>query len=95
VKRSNEARAAGLAAERARAAEAERAAEVRRAEAFVRDRLARLGRIRLGLLQDVWRDEGGDPWTIRPAVEALGCRVERLPEYENEPFVFPPAEEVA
>jgi hypothetical protein len=95
VKRSNEARAAGLAAERARAAEAERAAEVRRAEAFVRDGLARLGRIRLGLLQDVWRDEGGDPWTIRPAVEALGCRVERLPEYENEPFVFPPAEEVA
>ncbi len=95
VKRSNEARAAGLAAERARAAEAEKSAAMRRAEAFVRDKLAFLGRVRLELLQDVWRDEGGDPRTIPVAVEALGCRVERLPEFGNERFVYPPAEEVA
>jgi hypothetical protein len=95
VERGHEARVAGIAAERARAAEATKAADVRRAEKFVRDKLALLGRIRLGLLQDVWRDEGGDPWTIPAAVEALGCRVERLPEHGNRRFVFPPAEEVA
>lgn len=95
IKKSHEARDAGLVAEAERAAAAAKAEEQKRAEAFVRDRLAALGRIRLELLRDVWHGEGGDPWTIPAAVEALGCRVERLPEYENRRFVFPPAEEVA
>jgi hypothetical protein len=95
VKRSREQREAGLAAIEQRAAEASKSDEQRRAEAFVQDRLKALGRIRLALLQDIWRDEGGDPWTIPAAVEALGCRVENLPEYGNRRFVFPPAEAVA
>ena len=95
VKRSREQRRAGLAAEARRAAEATKAEEQRRAEAFVRDRLAALGRIRLGLLRDIGRDAGFDPWTTTAAVEAMGCRVERLPEYEDAEFVFPPAEAVA
>ena len=95
VKRSREQRRAGLAAEARRAAEATKAEEQRRAEAFVRDRLAALGRIRLGLLRDIGRDAGFDPWTTTAAVEAMGCRVERLPEYEDAEFVFPPAEKVA
>ncbi|MDP9477286.1 MAG: hypothetical protein M3R38_16665, partial [Actinomycetota bacterium] len=95
IRRSREQRAAGLSEMAKRAAEAKRAEERRRAEAFVRDKLAALGRIRLALLQDIWRDEGGDPWTIPQAVEALGCRVEELPEFGNRRFVFPPAERVA
>jgi hypothetical protein len=69
--------------------------EQRRAEAFVRDRVRELGRIRLALLQDIWRDTGGDPWSIPPAVEALGYRVDRLPEFDNRRFVFAPVEGVA
>jgi len=95
VKRSHEARQAGLAAIAERAAAAAKTEELRRAEAFVRDRLRELGRIRLALLQDIWRDAGGDPWTIPKAVEALGYSVEELPEYGNRRFVFPPAESVA
>jgi hypothetical protein len=95
IKRSREARAAGLAAEAERAAAAARAEEQRRAEAFVRDRLRELGRIRLALLQDIWRDEGGDAWTIPQVVKAMGYRVEELPEFDNRRFVFPPAEEAA
>jgi hypothetical protein len=95
IKRSHEQRLAGLAAQRERAAAAARAAEQRRAEAFVRDRLRELGRIRLALLQDIWRDEGGDPWTIPAAVEVLGCRVEELPKFDNRRFVFAPLEGAA
>jgi hypothetical protein len=95
IKRSRESKAAGLAAIEERAAAAARAEELRKAEAFVRERLRELGRIRLALLQDIWHDAGGDPWTIPKAVEALGCRVERLVEYDNRQFVFPPAERVA
>jgi len=95
VKRSREQRRAGLAAEARRAAEATKAEEQRCSSAFVRDRLAALGRIRLGLLRDIGRDAGFDPWTTTAAVEAMGCRVERLPEYEDAEFVFPPAEKVA
>jgi hypothetical protein len=69
--------------------------ELRKAETFVRDRLAELGRIRLALLQDIWHDAGGDPWSIPRAVEALGCRVEELPEFDNRRFVFAPMEGVA
>ncbi len=95
IRRSREQRKAGLAAIAERAAEAAKAEEQTKAEAFVRDRLRELGRIRLGLLRDIWHDAGGDPWTIPKAVEALGCRVEELPEYDNRRFVFPPAERAA
>ena len=86
---------AGLAAIAERAAAAAKTEELRKAEAFVRDRLRELGRIRLELLQDIWHDEGGDPWTIPQAVETLGCRVEELPEFGNRRFVFAPAEYAA
>jgi hypothetical protein len=95
IKRSHAQRQAGLAAIAERAAAAAKSEEQRRAEAFVRDRLRELGRIRLALLQDIWHDEGGDPWTIPQAVEALGCCVEELPEFDNRRFVFPPMEGVA
>ena len=85
---------AGLAAIAERAAAAAKPEEQKRAEASVLDRLADLGRIRLGLLQGIWYDAGGDPWRILAAIEALGCRVEQLPEYGNRRFVFPPAERV-
>ncbi len=71
---------------------AARTEEMRKAEAFVRSRLALLGRIRLALLEDAFRDKGGDPRHIPQAVAALGCRVEKLPEFQNRQFVFPPAE---
>ena len=92
IRRSREQRKAGLAAIAARAAAAARTEELRKAEAFVRDRLRELGRIRLALLQDIWHDAGGDPWSIPVAVEALGCRVEALPEFDNRRFVFAPSE---
>jgi hypothetical protein len=95
VRRGHEQRRAGLAAIAERAAAAAKTEELRKAEAFVRERLQVLGRIRLELLQDIWRDEDGDPWTIPQAVEALGCRVERLPEFGNRRFVFPPQEGAA
>jgi Domain of unknown function (DUF3854) len=92
IRRSRESKAAGLAAIVERAAAAAKTEEQRKAEAFVRDRLRELGRIRLALLQDIWHDAGGDPWTIPKAVEGLGCRVEELPEYDNRRFVFAPSE---
>jgi len=95
IKRSHEQRQAGLDAMAERAAAAAKSEEMRKAEAFVRDKLRALGRIRLGLLQACWHDAGGDPLTIPQAVEALGCRVEELPEFDNRRFVFPPAERVA
>ncbi len=95
IKKGHRSKDAGLAAMAERAAAAAKTEEQRKAEAFVRSRVGELGRIRLGLLQDVWRDEGGDPLTIPQAVEALGCRVEELPEFDNQRFVFPPAEQVA
>src|SRR5215217_4428624 len=95
IKRSHEQRRAGLAAIAERAAAAAKSEEQLKAEAFVCDRLRELGRIRLALLQDIWHDAGGDPWTIPQAVEALGCRVEELQEFDNRRFVFPPMEGVA
>jgi hypothetical protein len=92
VKKGHDARAEGLSAIAERAAAAAETEELRRAEAFVRGRLRVLGRIRLELLQDIYRDAGGDPWTIPQAVKSLGYRVERLVEFENEPFVFAPEE---
>jgi len=64
-------------------------------ETFVFDKLRELGRIRLALLMEVYADAGGDPWEAPPALRRMGCRVERLPEYQNRPFVFPPIEGVA
>jgi hypothetical protein len=95
IRRSHEQRRTGLAAIAERAAAAVKSEELRKAEAFVRDRLAELGRIRLALLQDIWHDAGGDPWSIPRAVEALGCRVEELQEFDNRRFVFAPMEGVA
>jgi Domain of unknown function (DUF3854) len=65
------------------------------AETFVFDKLKALGQIRLALLMEVYEDAGGDPWDIPPAVRRMGCSVERLPEYENRQFVFPPTDRVA
>jgi hypothetical protein len=65
---------------------------MREAEAFVRSRLALLGRIRLVILEDAFQGKGGDPRHIPQAVEATGCRVERLPEFGNRRFVFAPVE---
>src|SRR5215204_2947121 len=90
IGRSHEQRRAGLVAIAERAAAAAKTEEQRKAEAFVCNRLRDLGRIRLALLQDIWHDAGGDPWSIPKAVEALGCRVEELPEFDNRTFVFPP-----
>lgn len=95
IERSHEQRRVGLAAIEERATAAAKAEELRKAEAFVRNRLRVLGRIRLGLLQASWHDEGGDPLTIPKAVEALGCRIEELPEFDNRRFVFPPMEGAA
>jgi hypothetical protein len=92
IERSHEHRRAGLAAIAERKAAAAKTEERRRAEAFVRDRLRDLPRIRLGLLEDIARDEGIEAWSIPRAVEELGLRVERLAEFDNEPFVFAPAE---
>jgi hypothetical protein len=95
IERSHEARRAGMAAIAERMEAAAERGELRRAEAFVRDRLRELGRIRLALLQDVARDEGLEAWAIPRAVEALGYRVEKLPEFGNGRFLFAPEEDVA
>ncbi len=63
---------------------------------FVEDYVERLGRIRVGLLKECWRHwHGGASKEIEPAIERLGYRVRRLPEYENREFVFAPREWVA
>jgi hypothetical protein len=64
-------------------------------ETFIFDRLKVLGRIRLALLMEVYADAGGDPWEVPPALRRMGCRIERLPEFGNRQFVFPPLEGVA
>jgi hypothetical protein len=64
-------------------------------ETFIFDRLKELGRIRLALLMEVYTDAGGDPWEAPPALRRMGCRIERLPEFGNRQFVFPPLEGVA
>jgi hypothetical protein len=92
IKHGHEQRRVGLAAIEERAAAAAKAEEQRKAEAFVRNRLRELGRIRFALLQDIARDEGLDPWTIPQAVKALGCPTKRLPEFGNRRFVFAPEE---
>ena len=87
-------KAAGLAAVAEPAAAAAKWEELRKAEAFVRDRLRELGRIRLALLQDIARDEGLDAWTIPKAVEALGRPV-RVAGIRQPEDLVPPAEGAA
>lgn len=61
--------------------------------ATVLDYVSRMGRIRLGLLEDIWLHErGGDLAALRRAVEDSGVRTERLIEYRNAVFLYPPAE---
>ena len=80
-------------AERRRGDEQARIEEQRRkvgitAEVFISDRLKELGRIRLGLLREIWIERGGRPSHILPAVHKLGCRIERFAEYDNALFVL-------
>jgi len=53
------------------------------------------GRIRMGLLCGIAADEGLQSFDVPRAVEALGYRVEELPEFDSERFVFAPIEGVA
>lgn len=63
---------------------------------IVLDYVRRLGRIRLGLLEEIWLEEhGGDLKAMRRAVDGSGVRRERLREYRNAVFLFPPREEAA
>ncbi len=64
-------------------------------ETFIHDKLKALGRIRLELLMEVYADAGGDRREVPPALRRMECRVERLPEFDNRRFVFPPAEAAA
>lgn len=59
------------------------------AEVFVHYTLANLGRVRLALLRELWRDQGGNPEHVRLAIHRLGHKLEKLPEHDNEMFVFP------
>ena len=78
VERSHEKRAENIAE-----AEAERDAarladlqHKRFAKRFVYERVRDLGRIRLGLLEEVLRDAGGTPGYALPAAKSLGCTIE-------------------
>jgi hypothetical protein len=100
ITKGHDARAEGLDAQRERAAAAAKTEELRKAEAFVREtfkneKLLVSGGIRLGHLCDIWRDEGGKPLSIPGAVEALGYRIEKMPQFDNRRFVFPPLEGAA
>ena len=92
IERSHEKRGAHIAeaeAERdvARRTDIEHKRFVKR---FVYERVRDLGRIRLGLLQEVLKDAGGTPGYALPAAKSLGCTIERLPEYGDEQFVYAP-----
>ncbi len=62
----------------------------------LRERVARLvrqnGRLRMGLLRGIVTEEGYLFTHFERAVEELGLHVERLAEFDNEPFVFAPSE---
>lgn len=59
-------------------------------EVFIHDTLEQMGKVRMGLLRELWADKGGDPSHVWHAVRSLGCKLERLPEHDNSLFVFPP-----
>lgn len=51
----------------------------------------RMGRIRLGLLEEIWlHDHGGDLAALRRAIEDSGVRREHLREFRDAEFIFPP-----
>lgn len=71
--------------------EAERRQLARPAEDFVLETFAAgLERVRLGLLEDLWRDRGGLKWHLRLALRNLRCRARPLAEHPGELFVHPP-----
>jgi hypothetical protein len=59
---------------------------------FVARLVSQNGRLRMGLLVGVATEDGYHFAHVPRAVEELGLRVERLAEFDNEPFVFAPAE---
>ena len=71
--------------------EAERRAELAPAAAFVRRTFGNLEVARLGLLEDLWRGEGGLRWHLRRALRDMGYTPKRHPEHPGEWFVYPPA----
>ncbi len=91
LKRGEEKRAEHIAAHEEHQAKAHIAdLEAKRfAKRFVHDRVRELGRIRLGLLQQILRDAGGAPAYALPAAKSLGCTVEKLSEFGE--FVFAPS----
>ena len=56
--------------------------------AMVSRMLGQLGRLRMGLLHEIAVEEGFDHRDVPEVVRAMGCRVERLPEYGDEEFVL-------
>lgn len=58
-------------------------------EVFVHDTLAGMpsGRIRFGLLREVWADKGGKRDHVRFAIRKLGYGLKRFPEHPGELFV--------
>jgi DNA-binding transcriptional ArsR family regulator len=53
----------------------------------------RLGKIRLGLLEQIWLEvHGGDLAALRRAVDESGVQRERLREFRDAEFLFPPKE---
>jgi Domain of unknown function (DUF3854) len=70
--------------------EAERE-KVEPAVAFVRRTLAPLKYIRLGLLEDMWQERGGQKHHLRLAVGEMRCKMIGHAEHPGELFVYPPA----
>lgn len=63
------------------------------AVAFVRDTLNPLKHVRLGLLEETWRERGGQKHHLRLALRELRCKVKRHAEHPGELFVYPPPED--
>jgi hypothetical protein len=57
-------------------------------EVLVARILSQHDRVRMGLLCEIAREEGLRWRDVPPAVRRMGYRVERLPEYDNNEFVF-------
>jgi hypothetical protein len=72
--------------------DAERRAAIAPAAVFVRRTFGNLEVARLGLLEDLWREEGGLRWHLRRALREMGCTPKPHPEHPGEWFVYPPAE---
>lgn len=63
--------------------------------ALIRDLLDKNDRLRMGLLCEMATEEGFKWRDVPAAARAMGCRVERLPEYGDEEFVFRSTEAAA